>query len=112
MKKKKAKAMVIVNLFIWIPLVALVIVGIVAPPFPNDAYGTASGFMSSGVFSMGVLSAGVFSIGVFSAGVFSVGIFSVGIFSMGIISFGTFVIGLWASGRHIHGLFRHQLKDK
>jgi len=85
----------------WGILIVLLLIGLIAPPFPNSIPpgASASGWLSAGLFSSGILSAGLFSAGVFSAGLFSVGIFSVGIFSLGIFSFGTFALGIWAAGQ-------------
>ena len=48
---------------IAIPYVILLLIGLLAPPFPNASFGAVSGWLSAGLFSRGVLSAGVFSIG-------------------------------------------------
>ncbi len=109
--KKGPFAWVIV-LVIAVPYVVLLLIGLVAPPFPNAVFGAVSGWLSAGLFSRGVISAGLFSIGVFSAGLFSIGIFSIGLFSIGIFSFGSFAIGVWVAGRFILGSFRGTLKDK
>ncbi len=97
-------------LVIAIPYVILLLIGLLAPPFPNASFGAVSGWLSAGLFSRGVLSAGLFSIGVFSAGLFSIGIFSIGLFSIGIFSFGSFAIGVWVAGRFILGRFRGKLE--
>ena len=107
MKQGKVWAIVLV---IAVPYVILLLIGLLAPPFPNAIFGAVSGWLSAGLFSVGVLSAGLFSIGIFSAGVFSIGIFSVGLFSIGIFSFGSFAIGLWVAGRFILGRFRGTLQ--
>jgi hypothetical protein len=99
-----------IQLVIWIPAVVLLLIGLLAPPFPNSGFGGSSGWLSAGLFSAGVVSAGLFSVGVFSAGLFSVGVFSAGIFSVGIFSFGTYVLGLWAAGRYLQGRFKNQVK--
>jgi hypothetical protein len=100
----------VIVLVIAIPYVILLLIGLLAPPFPNAIFGAVSGWLSAGLFSRGVLSAGLFSIGVFSAGLFSIGIFSVGLFSIGIFSFGSFAVGVWVAGRFILGRFRGTLK--
>jgi len=107
----RSKAAIIINIGIWIPLIALLIIGLLVSPIPNDSFGATSGWLSSGLFSMGVLSAGLFSVGVYSAGLFSVGIFSAGVFSIGIFSFGTYAIGVWVSGQFISGLFKNRIKE-
>jgi hypothetical protein len=103
---------IVLVLVIAIPYVILLLIGLIAPPFPNAVFGAVSGWLSAGLFSRGVLAAGLFSIGVFSAGLFSVGIFSVGLFSIGIFSFGSFAIGVWVAGRFILGRFRGTLTEK
>jgi hypothetical protein len=100
----------VIGLMIAVALGVLLLIGLLAPPFPNAAFGAVFGWLSAGLFSMGVFSAGLFSIGVFSAGLFSIGVFSVGLFSIGIFSFGSFAIGVWAAGRFLLGRFRGTLK--
>jgi quaternary ammonium compound-resistance protein SugE len=97
-----------IHYIIWGPLIILLLIGLIAPPFPNFTPSGiyASGWLSAGLFSSGILSAGLFSAGVFSAGLFSVGIFSVGVFSLGIFSFGTFVLGIWASGQFVKSCYK------
>jgi hypothetical protein len=99
-------------LIISIPYVILLLIGLVAPPFPNAVFGAASGWLSAGLFSRGILSAGLFSIGIFSAGLFSIGIFSVGLFSLGIFSFGSFAAGIWVAGRFLWGKYRAPFRDQ
>ncbi len=106
---KQGKSPWPIALVIAIPYVILLLIGLLAPPFPNSSFGAVSGWLSAGLFSRGVLSAGLFSLGVFSAGLFSIGIFSVGLFSVGIFSFGSFAVGVWVAGRFILGRFRGTL---
>jgi quaternary ammonium compound-resistance protein SugE len=93
----------IVQIIIWGTLIPLLLIGLIAPPFPNaiPPGESVAGWLSAGLFSSGVLSAGLFSAGIFSAGLFSVGIFSVGVFSLGVFSFGSFVVGIWARGQFV-----------
>jgi len=90
----------------WGALIILLLIGLIGPPIPNATpTGTASGWLSGGLFSTGVLSAGLFSAGIFSAGIFSIGIFSAGVFSVGIFSFGTFALGIWAAGQMVRSWY-------
>jgi hypothetical protein len=112
MKQSRFPWAIVLVLVIVIPYVILLLIGLLAPPFPNAGFGAVKGWLSAGLFSTGILSAGLFSIGVFSAGLFSIGIFSVGFFSVGIFSFGSFAIGVWVAGRFVLGRFRAPLKEK
>ncbi len=96
---------ILLNIIIWVPIVIIIIIGNVAPPFANSGFGATLGWMAAGLFSAGILSAGLFSAGVYSAGLFSIGIFSAGVFSVGIFAFGTYAIGIWASGQYPVGIF-------
>jgi hypothetical protein len=99
-------------LVVSIPYVILLVIGLVAPPFPNAIFGAVSGWLSAGLFSRGIVSAGLFSIGVFSAGLFSIGVFSVGLFSLGIFSFGSFAAGIWVAGRFLWGKYRAPVRGQ
>jgi len=63
--KKRVRALVIINLVIWVPLIALVVVGIVAPPFPNDTFAGAPGIVSFGTFVLGLWVSGRYIQGLF-----------------------------------------------
>ncbi len=96
-----------VHVIIWGALIILLLIGLIGRPIPNAMpTGTASGWLSGGLFSAGVLSAGLFSAGIFSAGLFSIGIFSAGVFSVGVFSFGTFALGIWAAGQMVRSLYK------
>jgi len=100
----------VMHIIIWVPFVILYVIGLLAPPVANSAFGTTLGWLSAGLFSTGIVSAGLFSAGVYSAGLFSIGIFSAGVYSIGVFAIGTYAIGIWATGQHTHGIVTSQLK--
>jgi quaternary ammonium compound-resistance protein SugE len=100
----------IINLVIWIPIIALLLIGMFTPA-PKSAFGATVGWLSAGLFSGGLLSAGLFSFGIYSAGLFSIGIFSSGVFSVGIFSFGTYTVGIWSCGQYPVGVYTKQLES-
>ncbi len=100
----------LIYLVIWIPLIALLLIGALTPAM-KSSFGATFGWLSAGLFSGGLISAGLFSFGIYSAGLFSIGVFSSGVFSVGIFSFGTYTVGIWSLGQYPVGVYTKQLES-